>query len=280
MKIFTTTIVFLLISVLGHGQTNTEFIDSIKRLVIQDKIPVYNAAYEIIKNDEVSRQFVWTDTFINDVWTRPRFVDNIYREAIDGMLIKTVIDLDTFSDKVDSNYLSFFTEDYDDSGNYIKDRIIFKIDKRGILKNTKHQKIKAKSKRILKRWRVSKIRRLGKEIELDSCHQLYRIEFNENSFKQYYLPTNDECFTKVMKNDLIIGVDGDSKDFHTYHNKVNGHYIENRKGKWSILDNKLILESEEGLPIVTFVIQKLNSKKLCLKSEKLQYEVELTKVIH
>jgi len=267
-------ILLLLISGITYGQNNNEFIDSIKQLVIQNKIPIYNSNYQRLKHDEISKQFVWTDTIINDVWTRPKFIDNIYREPFDGAAVTTNILLDTITDKENSNYISFFTTDYDDAGNFLDERVVFKIDKMIPNNNLLNKKTESKLKHIQKKWKNIEIKNLGEKMELDSCHKQFRIEFYKNRFRQYYLPSNYECFTEEMKNYLKVGIEGHQENFDKYYDKVGEHYIENPKGKWFTHEDKLYLETENGLPIVTFVITKLTNKKLYLRSDKLKYEIK------
>jgi len=278
MKIISAKILMLLISGLSYGQDNSEFINSIKRMIIQEKIPVYDLNYDKLKNDEISIQFIWIDTIINDVWTRPKYIDNIYREPFDGMTVKTKIVLDTVSDKLNPNYLSFFTKEYDDAGNYLGDRIVFKTSKLLAPKedrNVRNKTRKSKLKRIYKKWETYEIKRLGEKIQLDSCHKLFRIEFGEKKYRQYYMPSNYECFTKEMKNHLRIGIEGDSENLEHFYDKINGPNIENREGEWYTFKDRLILESEDGLPIITFKIKEIRNKKLVLKIEEINYEIKL-----
>lgn len=275
MKQISMNIILLLASVFCFGQNNREFVDSIKMLIIQEKIPIYDSTYNKLKNDEILNQFVWLDTMFREVLKRPKFIDNIYIEPFDEMVVKSPIALDTISDKTDVNYLSFFKKEYDDIGNYLGNRILFKIDKRIDNSSVTSRKAKRKQKRILKKWVPYEIIRLGKRIELDSCHKRCRLEFESKNYKQYYEPSNDECFTEEMKNSLKVGLDGNSENLDSYYNKVEGHFIENRTGKWFAYKDKLILQPENGSPMITFVIEKLNHKKLIIKNEELSYKIYL-----
>ena len=282
MRIILSQILLILISGYCYGQENSKFVEDVLRLVVQNKITIYDSKYEELDNDEVSKNFLRVDTIFNDSWSRPKFTDNVYSEPFDGAIIESRISLDTVSDQTNYSYLTFFTVEHDDSGNYLGQRTLFKINKEIKAPRDDHRKVekavRRKEKCLIRSWKNKGIKIFDARVDLDSCHQLYRIEFDgDHNFEQYYLPAKTECFTQEMGNEIQVGVEGSLKMFDQWYNKVEGHYIENKKGRWYIVNNKLVLEKEDGFRLMSFIIKKLNRRKLHLKSEHFDYEIILKK---
>lgn len=229
-----------------RAQKNSAFVDSVLNLIINHKIPVLNKNFQKLNNDDII--FEQIDTITNCEWTRPKYIDNIYRESFDGILIKRDIIFDTLTHKKDSQYLEFIFREFDDNGNFKGNKIAFLIDR-----TIRPQVSKFKEKDIptelitnqQEYWSNKKIQFANNKIELDSCHFLYRIQFHKDfTFSQYYFLNDTICFTKEMESNISTGVEADN--FFNYKNKLQGHYITNATGFWTIENSHLILKTEKG----------------------------------
>lgn len=213
--------------------------------------------------------------------TRPKFEDNIFQSSLDGGLYETQIIFDTSTNKINSNYIDFKVHQFDKEGNYLKDSIIFLI--KEIESNNNATKKDIKSANILKntKWLNHKIKLDKKEIELDSCHDVYRLQLNEDFvFYQYHGNNQSKCITHDMNEEMEVGVEGYTEDFFKYHNKIQGHYINIQQGNWQIEKNELKLFDLYRKKVIAFEIEKLNNSELHLRLKGNKYKIIMKKVSH
>lgn len=261
------------------GQENSPFIDSILSLVISNQIPVFNNEFERLDNKNVV--LVIFDTVLNDQYTRPKYINNVYYASFDGVAIGKEVIFDTVTHKTNDRYLEFNTAEYDTEGNFICNKTRFLVNK----------SIKAQMPNSIvpsalitsngRFWQNSEIQISDKLIPLDSCHALYRLEFNKNFiFRQYYNKNECECYTDEIGYKIEVSVEGNSEEFSEYSNKLQGHYIDNPTGFWRIENGNLILGNKKKKEIITYKIIKLTDKEMFLWSEKNKFKVKLKKASH
>lgn len=260
------------------AQQNSSFTDSILRLVISNQIPVFNTEFKRLDNQKVV--LVIFDTVINDQWTRPKYIDNIFHKSFDGVAIAREIIFDTAMNKTDSRYLEFNTAEYNLNGDFIGNRTVFLIRQPiqpQIPKSIVPSALITSNGRF---WQNSEIQILDEIIPLDSCHARYRLEFNkEYMFKQYYNINANECHTDEMEHKIEVGVEGDVDEFFEYNNKLQGHYIDNPTGFWRIENGNLILTSIESKKIITYKIINLTDEEIFLGLEDNKFKVKLKKSV-
>jgi hypothetical protein len=107
--------IIILIFVCGFtkGQTHTDdnYIKSIAKLIIEDRITAYDTSLNIITSDLLRSYLYKNDTVISCQYTRPKFIDNVYQQSFDGVAILRMPIIDTVTFVNNSDYLAF--KEYD-----------------------------------------------------------------------------------------------------------------------------------------------------------------------
>lgn len=254
------------------SQENSIWVDSVLNRVLLHQVAVYNKNYKRINIADI--QFVTADTVVNCQWSRPKFIDNIFHDSFDGVLIENQVIFDTSTNTFDHHFIDFKTPKRDEDGNYLGDTIIFLVNRFGAAQNNTGKNSGLIKKLKHTEWLNSSIVLEGKVVELDSCHQLFRLQFDDDfEFHQFYGANQTQCSTQAMREELDVGVEGDAKTFFTYCNSLQGHYINIRKGIWQVERRQLHLIDLDEKRVLVFEIEKLNSKELHLKLKGFDYRV-------
>ena len=270
-------IIILLFSLdVSQAQENNPFIDSILNLVIKNEISVFNESFFKIKNGVINA--TKTDTVVNCLWTRPKFIDNIFNPSFDGVLVTYPIIYDTSTNKINNNYLDFKTIQHDDYGNYKFEKTVFLIHKKEKKKNIVynfHQQFPELKNTI---WQNEKIQYGKMNFHLDSCHVIFRLAFHDDfSFAQYFEGDPKNCNTKEMDSEIETGVE--SENFYDYAYKLQGHFIENPNGFWKTENNILQFLNKNKRNINSFKILSITEKELELKLIDSDYIIKMKRVI-
>jgi hypothetical protein len=252
------------------------WIDSILNKVILNEIETFNTEFKPIKNHKIG--FIKTDTLCIWQWTRPKFVNNIFQPPFSGSLIRGKIKLDTLTNELDNNYLNFISQEFDRNGYYLKDTIVFLVNKR----NLKNDDLKQENELVknLKNttWKNDRIELNGKKIELDSCHNIFRLQLNEDfTFAQFFGNNQINCATQEMEKGKEINVDNEKDFFLKYYHKIQEHYINLQEGIWQIKDKEFNLINVNRKKIISFKIEELNDEELHLKLNESNYKIEMKK---
>jgi hypothetical protein len=267
--------VLILLSNIILGQENN-WMDSILNRVILNEIVVYDKEFKPIKNDAID--LIVIDTVVNCQWTRPKFVNNIFQSSFDGVLVEDQVDFDTSTNKIDSKYLDFTIQQFDENGNYLKDTIVFLVNKENYKKHDLAQDIELVNNLKNTYWQNDRIELGVNEIELDSCHNIFRLQLNEGfTFYQFYGNNQSDCSTYEMRKEKQVGVEGDSESFFKYYNKTQGHYLSLLQGNWLIEKNELQLIDVQKRKALIFKIEKLNDEELHLKLKETNYRIKMKK---
>ncbi len=260
-----------------NAQENSFFVDSILHLVMTSQIPIYNARFQRLENHKMV--FAKVDTSISDMWTRPKYVNNVYQACFDGTAGTIPFVFDTVSNKTNNGFVNFVIAERDNTGNYLKDTVWFLIDKSAITKTAAGG---IPWELITSRhsfWQNEEIRIAGQTIELDSCHLLYRLEFNQDfTYKQYYYHNKSQCYTESMQHQINLDVqEGSPGRFFSYYNKIQGHYIDNSTGRWQVNNNMLFMENRNNMRYDAYKIVKLSADELILEVEANNYQIKFRK---
>lgn len=260
------------------GQENSSFVDSILGLVISNQIPVFNSEFKRLDSKKIV--LIIYDTVINDLWTRPKYIDNIYHDSFDGVAIARAVIFDTVTNKTNNRYLEFINSEYDMNGNFICNKVAFLINKsiQPQMPNSIVPSALITSNGMF--WQNSEIQISDEIIPLDSCDVLYRLEFNKDFiFNQYYNQNEIECHSDEIGHKIEVGVEGDADEFFEYYNKLQGHYIDNPTGFWRIENGDLVLGNKKKKEIITYRIIKLTDEEMFLGLQDIKFKVKLKKVI-
>lgn len=265
-----------------NGQENSTFVDGILIQMAKDELTIFNEELEIIPKEEIWNEIVWVDTVVNDMWFRPKVIDNVFRKGFDGATYRTEEILDTATYEHNPRFIKFTKRIHDDNGNFLYVRTVFLIDRLEEPKKKKTKKLKRRQKRILNKrksfWTNSTVIISHKKIALDSCHSLYQLTFYKDfTFTQKYNHSNfDKCYTDDMKHDRDTGLEGDNEFFNLF-NQLQGHYIDHPNGTWTMKNNQLILKAKGGQEFLRFEILKIKKRKLHLQPIGVNQEIILKK---
>jgi|GEM_PF-5613457 hypothetical protein len=274
MKNLLTLLIILLGTSAVNAQENSVFVDSILNLVVNNQLTIFNKDFREIKSSEI--KIIYTDTVINCQWTRPKYIDNIFQEGFDGVLVRHPAIFYTSPNQANNNYLEFKKTIHDDDGNYIKDSTFFLIDKREIKKKIAYKPPDHFSKLKNTVWQNKAITLKGEKIELDSCHILFRLALHKDlTFTQYYGQYEKSCSTEDMAEKVNVGVE--SAAYFEYFYKLQGHYIEMPTGIWQVEDNTLKLEIKKDQRIISFRLLKLTKDEMQLELPEYEYIITLEK---
>lgn len=252
----------------GFAQENTNWVDSILTAIILNEIEVFDNDLNVIKNTQI--QFVTKDTVVNCLWTRPQ-------GSFDGIVLENSIVFDTSTNQKNNQYLDFIFPKFDANGNFQNDTIAFAI-KRNNSKKINHEPLQIENL-INTKWEIDKILYKEKEIELDSCHEIFHLIINSDfTFTQQFGDNKTKCSTKSMNQNKEVGVEGDYDGFIEYHNKIQGHYLSVKKGIWKIEGNNLLLIDLDEKKVLSLRIEKPKRKNIFLLLDKLGYKVKMKKL--
>lgn len=253
------------------AQENSNWINSILNQIVLNQIEVFDDDFKSIENSDL--QIIQIDTVVNCQWTRPKYINNVFQSSFDGLLIESQITFDTSTNKIDSDFIDFKVSQFDKNGNYLGDEVVFLIERK---QKTRNQR--TVSLDILKNtaWINKKIYSNGKEIELDSCHHIFKLQLNGDfTFHQYYGDNQTSCRTQFMEEEKQVGVEGNVEDFIKYHDKLQGHYLTVQSGIWQTENNELRLIDRQTKKIIVFEIKNINQDELHLKSKENNYEIKM-----
>lgn len=267
------------LTVLG-GQNNSVFVDSILSLVIADQIPIYDIDQNRISVDEV--EIIRCDTVVCDIWTRPKYINNIYKNAFDGAVIHSKVLFDTVTSLTNPQFLEFVVRDHDDNGNFLRDRTAFMTnvgDSLNSLKKTIDIRLITGNEEC---WMNEGILLNDEQVALDSCHKLYSLKlFEDFSFEQFYDPSDAKCFEVEMRNNITLGLEisGEERieEFKFYQDKIQGHYLTDKAGRWKVKENQLILWYS-SIGAVRYEIVEITSDNLVLRIQDYRYQVRFKKI--
>lgn len=264
--------VFILISNQNSkAQGNNLWVNKILSQILKNEVQVFDERFTPLPNEKI--KLVEIDTVINDQWTRPKIVDNIFHASFDGVIVKSEIVFDTSTNQNNSNYIDFSYRNYDANGNYSGNQIAFLVPRINLLNPRSNNNT---PKALLSTsWRLHQITDDGTKLKLDSCHLKYRLQLKKDfNYHQFYIPNSPSCNISDMKEELEIGIEDNTEIFYTYQNKIQGHYLSSTHGVWKAEDDRLILINLEGKTIRSFRIKELNKQSLILKITEKEYYLE------
>jgi len=260
---------------LTYSQSNQAWIDSVLTKVILNEIAIFDEHLKLIKSSEIT--LITTDTVVNCVWTRPKYINNVLQYEFDGILVEEPIALDTITNKSNSQFIDFQFQQFEPNGTFIKNQTLFSIERnpKKLLKHPNSDYLQLLQNTV---WANSQIVSNSKQIDLDSCHKAYRLVLNENSsFEQYYGNFQPSCSTEFMEENIKVGVESNDDSFLKYYNKLQGHYLDVAQGVWVIEEDYLKLVDLNTKKVLTFSIEKLSNTELHLKAAKLDYLIKMKK---
>lgn len=267
--------VFLLYEKTSAQNVNDPWVEGVLSQILKKEIKVFDENFQILENEKI--KLIKIDTVVNDQWTRPKFIDNIFQPSFDGVLMENEIVFDTSTNQNDPNFINFSISKYDLNGNYIEEEVAFLISRRNLLNHKLNSNDDQEVKKIL--FGIHLIFDNKKKVELDSCHLKYRLQLNGDfTFNQFYEPHNNSCSTIGMREDLEIGIEETNNQLSKYRNKIQGHYLSSSNGVWREQNQVLVLVSLDKKVSTTFSIERVNSQKMFLKLVGREYYVELIKL--
>lgn len=286
---FIIVLLFLFFNLKSKAQTLEHYLDSISNLMIENRIIVFDSTQRPIPHQTILEKYVHTDTSINCMWTRPKFIDNIYHSSFDGVVGELWhSEFDTSSMEGQLNFISFTEKLYDDNGNYIQDRWAFmlkrnavprssRILKKIILKSMKPSKASLKILRLIRTrenelWRNEYFSIGEFPYSMDSCMSEYSLQLKRNfHFEQGY-SKDSFCTTTACLSQKSVGTESETNFFLNLSERVQYYKLENRKGYWTIqrFDNKefyLVLYSRIGKLIAKYKIKLISPKRMILLND-------------
>ncbi len=263
------------------GQLNEKYVDDLFQLIITERIKVYDDELNIISLEkEQWNKLIKIDTIVNDQWTRPRFRNNIFQKGIDGVIVKTKVEVDSITFISNPRFIQFVKKEFDKNGNFLFWETIFLLKRNAIQKPGKIVSKVSFPKMIVSQknevWDNDLIKINEEKIHLDSCHFSYQLRlYDDFSFTQSYAKRGEKCFTKEMKNEIEVGVESDFN--MKYFDQLQGHYIDLPKGIWKVRNNFLYLFSREKRDFLKFKILKISKEELILETSNSEIYIKLKK---
>jgi hypothetical protein len=264
-------------------------VDSIYENALNGYLIVYDSLLHPINIDSLRKRYIQKVYFVGgENYTRPFFEDNLYREGFDGIeIIQKEMVFNTYVYGKNKEYYLFedirFNDSDIDQEDSIKEFGFLIPIKPFNTKQTDFSVINGDSNqyRILtcskgEYWRNSEMLIAGKNYDLDSCSKDYKLFLYENSNFEHSYSGNLNCFDSQMQSNKKIFVEGDSKDFYMYKNKIQGCYIKNPNGKWLIEGNKLYFRSIGGYELFYYEIVNMTHNEIILRKN--SYQVKLKKI--
>jgi hypothetical protein len=119
-----------------------EYINNTLQIILESRIEILDTQYNRIDPLTLRAKYVAQDTVINDIWTRPRFVNNIYYDGFDGEIrLRKFPNFDTLTFTNSNQYIAFREYEYDEiSGDYLDRKIAFVINRNDIPKSLSDSK--------------------------------------------------------------------------------------------------------------------------------------------
>lgn len=272
-----------------------DYVDSIFLLALENRIVIYDTLLRPVSNKIFREKHLRYDTVINDQWTRPRYIDNVYHGHFDGVAVLRKPLLDSVTWKKNRRYVEFREYVRDDEGNPVGIKTAFilngpadTIAAKSVAKQLR-RKLKStpalfqKYKRIVtardEYWTIKTVEHgAGAPAPADSCQQLYRLRLGKDlRFEQSYRghPT---CATADMAPDVHVGVeDNDGDRFFAYYARVMGCYIRHPSGWWTLEGNELVLLTPHGREVGRYTLEQSDGKTLRISMP--YYKVNLVKNI-
>jgi hypothetical protein len=299
MKPIFLSIFLLIFNTKGNSQSVDLYIDSIFNLIIENRLVVLDSNKSPIPNQTIINKYQHYDTIINCLWTRPKFINNIYHSSFDGVLMKSSRpDFDTSFYESVPEFISFTENIYDDNGNYSHKKWAFMI-----YRNVAPLSPYLIKKKIIKGIRpIKKLRPISKSIQtkeneiwvnksfeinnssypIDSCMSKYYLQLNSNyTFEHHYLK-DSFCITSSSFYEKTVGVEDDTELILKYAERVQYYKIENRTGYWNIKnsnlnDRFLIFYSKNGNQLAKYKLQVVSNNSIVLYINK--QKISLRRVI-
>ncbi len=277
MKKILLILILILLGKIGFTQKNTIWVDSILTKLILNEMETFDKNLKPIISSKI--ELHKKEIVVNCQWTRPKYINNILQGSFDGVLVNSQITFDTSTNKKNKKYIDFKYPVFDKQGIYLNDTIAFTINREG----ASRKKYDFRQNDILMNteWHIDKIVAQGIGIELDSCHKVFKLILkNDFTFVQKFESNQYSCSTLSMNEDKEVGVEGDYEEFMIYHDKIQGHYLNMKKGIWKIVKNDFLLIDIDDKQILSFEIEKLNNEELHLVLKKMNYQLKMKKTIH
>lgn len=266
-----------------------EYINNTLQLILENRIDIFDTNYNRIEPLTLRTQFIIQDTIINDVWTRPRFVDNIFYDGFDGVTrLRSFPNFDTIAFKNKDEYIAFREYIYDfQSGNFLGIKTAFIIRKNSVPKSISESKKEfinriineqgqSASTKLIGNWENFEIIINDQSYQLDSCLKKYQLELKANFEFEQSFSGDTLCYTVDMQPNIVVGVEGDPIYFYKYSDKVQYCLIENRIGFWATDSKYLIFYTQYGREINKLEIVYLSDDLIELRTN--NYQLKMKKI--
>lgn len=275
MKYLIVLLILLTSSFTVHAVQSSE--DSLLLLAASGRITSYDTLMNPIPLDSLTNFFYSYSVTVNDVWTRPAFIDNFYQKGIDGVRMKWIKNFErTSSQKFGKEFIVFNIINIDEYGKYQNTKPAFLIKrfnspiKESDIRMAEMGKLSSRKqdheiyRTILnsnnENWCNDEIIIYHIPYKFDSCQYQYTLKLNADlTFSQSY-NGNTECSTKEMFSDKGAGIEGDMTYAHVIQNCI----INNPEGIWTIEGKKLVFKTPFGVPVFTLWLKLLEDNRILL----------------
>ena len=270
------------------------YVDSVVNLVVAHQLQAFDTLMRPFDAKILEHKYAKNDTVVNDRWTRPKFVDNVYHPSFDGIIAKNTGNFDTLSSSTHPNFILFQAQIYDRSGEFTSSENVFLVKRNAQIVSQEQAKkeVLVKIDGLISSnafsnsvatdpeecWINSEMEVKGKKYTLDSCQLDFRLKLlATHEFEQAY-GLDTLCFTAQMNIAKEVGVEGDDSDEALlYYDKVQYCLVEHKRGFWVINGNELILYTLYGKDFLHFNVVKATADTLVL--ERKGYKVKMIKTI-
>lgn len=264
-----------------------DYINNTLQMILENRIEIFDTNQNRIEPLTLRNQYIVKDTVINDVWTRPRFVDNIFYAGFDGVTtLRNLPNFDTITFK--NEYTAFREYTYDfQSGDLIASKIACLIKKNSTPKSIpesrkdfKHRTITeqelAASTKLIGNWENFEININEIPYQLDSCLKNYQLNLKANFEFEQSFNGDTLCYTDDMQPNIFVGVEGDPIYFYKYSDKVQYCLIENKIGFWATDSKYLIYYTQYGREINKLEIVYFSDDFIELRTN--NYQLKMKKI--
>lgn len=226
------------------------YTNDIVRAALGERIQLLDSQLVVIGCDRLDEQFVIRDTVINDSWTRPQYVDNVFRKGFDGVVVDRIYCLDTVT-YVDTSFIAFWETKSDNEGNFISKDRVFLLDRRVAevsADSVRKRRIQSMDsvEQILAHRLVTQPNESWRNMNSSNfCDRKYRLVLDvTGGFEQSY-EGRSYCFLDSLDSQIKTGVEADN--FEEYAQKEQGYKISYQNGYWMVKGRELVFFSLEGL---------------------------------